>query len=300
MSGPRAETTNTKRSASARRSVVGSSAATSSRSAAPSGVDLLASRVPLRPRRPRANRLRRRRPQTVPGGGRDLHRRHLRDTQGMIAAVSSSPEPRPVRPVSAIDVRGVGEALDDGDRDTTWWYDPSTGEVEPGVSEWIAADLDEDDESRRAWPRPDRVARFTRGVRRHGGVRRGGRRPARRRPAATSTAGPRRVPPVPRHAARLPGPPHALVDVRPRPCRGAGDRVAHRRALRRRSRCRRRAGDASGHARRGVGRRRPTTRPTRRRRPIADRWREIEQTLDAGHDVTLLRDGRPWATISPA
>ena len=33
---------------------------------------------------------------------------------------------------------------------------------------------------------------------------------------------------------------------------------------------------------------------------IADRWREIEQTLDAGHDVTLLRDGRPWATISPA
>ena len=27
---------------------------------------------------------------------------------------------------------------------------------------------------------------------------------------------------------------------------------------------------------------------------------EIEQTLDAGHDVTLLRDGRPWATIAPA
>ena len=32
---------------------------------------------------------------------------------------------------------------------------------------------------------------------------------------------------------------------------------------------------------------------------ITDRWREIEQTLDAGHDVTLLRDGRAWATISP-
>ena len=31
---------------------------------------------------------------------------------------------------------------------------------------------------------------------------------------------------------------------------------------------------------------------------IADRWREIEQTLDAGHDVMLRRDGRPWATIS--
>jgi hypothetical protein len=35
---------------------------------------------------------------------------------------------------------------------------------------------------------------------------------------------------------------------------------------------------------------------TRSRTP----WREIEQTLDTGHDVTLLRGGRPWATISPA
>ena len=67
-------------------------------------------------------------------------------TQGHDCAVTSSPEPRPVRPVSAIDVRGVGEALDDGDHDTTWWYDPSTGEVEPGVSDWIAADLDDDDD----------------------------------------------------------------------------------------------------------------------------------------------------------
>ena len=33
---------------------------------------------------------------------------------------------------------------------------------------------------------------------------------------------------------------------------------------------------------------------------ITARWRDIEQTLDAGHDVTLLRDGRPWATIAPA
>ena len=30
---------------------------------------------------------------------------------------------------------------------------------------------------------------------------------------------------------------------------------------------------------------------------VADRWSDIERTLNAGHDVTLLRDGQPWATI---
>ncbi len=36
------------------------------------------------------------------------------------------------RPIDAVDVRSVAEALDDGDRDTRWWYDLATGQVEPG------------------------------------------------------------------------------------------------------------------------------------------------------------------------
>src|SRR3954471_15710358 len=49
------------------------------------------------------------------------------------------------RRVDDVDVRGVGEALDDGDRDTAWWYDPSTGQVEPGVAEWSADAFGDDD-----------------------------------------------------------------------------------------------------------------------------------------------------------
>ena len=103
------------------------------------------------------------RPQTVAVGGRDLHRRHLGEIYGIIASVTtSSPDPWPVRPVAAVDVRGVAEALDDGDRDTAWWYDPSSGQVEPGVAEWIADEFDDDDEPDGPWPGADRVGRFSR------------------------------------------------------------------------------------------------------------------------------------------
>ena len=48
--------------------------------------------------------------------------------------------------MAAIDVAGVADALGDGDRDTTWWYDPATGQVEMGVSPCIADDFGEDDD----------------------------------------------------------------------------------------------------------------------------------------------------------
>jgi len=51
-----------------------------------------------------------------------------------------------LRPLDGVDVRSVAEALDDVDRDTTWWYDPTTGQVEPGVSEEIATEFGDDDE----------------------------------------------------------------------------------------------------------------------------------------------------------
>ena len=32
---------------------------------------------------------------------------------------------------------------------------------------------------------------------------------------------------------------------------------------------------------------------------LAERWVDVEAAVDAGHEVTVLRDGGPWATITP-
>ena len=32
---------------------------------------------------------------------------------------------------------------------------------------------------------------------------------------------------------------------------------------------------------------------------VAGRWADIERTVDAGHEVTLLRGGETWAAITP-
>jgi hypothetical protein len=32
---------------------------------------------------------------------------------------------------------------------------------------------------------------------------------------------------------------------------------------------------------------------------LAPRWPDVEAAVDAGHEVTLLRDDEPWATITP-
>ena len=58
-----------------------------------------------------------------------------------------SPPPVPLRAVADVDVRSVAEALDDGDHDTSWWYDPATGQTETGLSDDMAAEFgDEDDD----------------------------------------------------------------------------------------------------------------------------------------------------------
>jgi hypothetical protein len=40
----------------------------------------------------------------------------------------------------------VAEALDDGDRNTRWWYGPSTGQIEPGLVEWMVDELGDDND----------------------------------------------------------------------------------------------------------------------------------------------------------
>jgi hypothetical protein len=32
---------------------------------------------------------------------------------------------------------------------------------------------------------------------------------------------------------------------------------------------------------------------------LAGRWADVEAAVDSGHEVTLLRNGEPWATITP-
>lgn len=51
---------------------------------------------------------------------------------------------RPTRRVAEIDLAGIADALADNSGETTWWYDPSTGQVEMTAPEWDG--LDEDDE----------------------------------------------------------------------------------------------------------------------------------------------------------
>jgi proteasome assembly chaperone (PAC2) family protein len=32
---------------------------------------------------------------------------------------------------------------------------------------------------------------------------------------------------------------------------------------------------------------------------VVDRWAEVRRSIESGHAVTVLRDGRPWAIITP-
>lgn len=56
---------------------------------------------------------------------------------------AGEPHPQPKRRVADIDVAGVAEALDDNSADTHWWYDPTTGRVEPGLADHLLLDVDE-------------------------------------------------------------------------------------------------------------------------------------------------------------
>lgn len=210
-------------------------------------------------------------------------------------------EPFEPRPVEAIDVRGVAEALDDGDRDTTWWYDPSTGQVEPGVSEWMAAEFGDDDEpedrglvpidsqgSRAAY---GDMATFASAVsdRRAGDLlqRALEGRGAFRRFRDTlhefeDLVGPWRAYAQARSELRaldwLGGEGH--VDP-------ADAEVAM--AMATRDAAASSVLEAVGHA---SSLRLDVT-------ELAGRWADIERAVDAGHEVVLLRGGEPWATITP-
>jgi hypothetical protein len=202
--------------------------------------------------------------------------------------------------VSGIDVSGVAEALDDGGGETTWWYDPSTGQVEMGVSEWMAADFDEDDDpaerglvtiesfgSRAAY---GDMAAFAAAV--------GDRRAADLLQRALQGRGAFRrfrdtladFPDLLTHwsmYARACGESRAIEWL---VAEGYVDEADGNAEVATRAAALDAVVAAVGHPR-GLLVEVAT---------ITERWRDIERTLDAGHDVTLLRDGRPWATISPA
>jgi hypothetical protein len=207
--------------------------------------------------------------------------------------------PSQPRPVEAIDVRGVAEALDDGDRDTTWWYDPSTGQVELGVAEWVAAEFGDDDEpqdrglvpieshgSRAAY---DDMATFASAV--------GDRRAADLLQRALEGRGAfRRFRDTLHEFEDLVGPWRALAQARSEGRaidwlvdEGHADPAGAEAARATRVAAAASALDAVGHQR---GLRLEVT-------ELAGRWADIERTLDAGHDVTLLRGGETWATITP-
>ena len=202
--------------------------------------------------------------------------------------------------MSAIDVAGVAEALGDGEHDTTWWYDPSAGQVEMGVSEWIAEDLGEDDDPSerglvRIEPAGSRVA--------YGDMVDFAAAVAERRAADLLQRALHGRGAFGRFRDTLYDFPELRTQwsMYARACSetraiewlaaeeyvdgaDADAELAIRSATR----------DAVLVA---IGRPHGLHVEVA---TIAERWPDIERTLDAGHDVTLLRDGQPWATITPA
>ena len=208
--------------------------------------------------------------------------------------------PSEPRPIDAVDVRGVAEALDDGDRDTTWWYDPSTGQVELGVAEWMADEFGDDDEpeDRGLVPIESYGSRAAYGDMVTFASAVEDRRAADLLQRALEGRGAfRRFRDTLHEFEDLVGPWRAYAQAR---VRAAGDRLAGERGSRR---PRRRRGGDDGEGRHGVERASNRSDDASGLRldvtELAERWADVEAAVDAGHEVTLLRDGEPWATITP-
>lgn len=61
---------------------------------------------------------------------------------------TGGPHPHAQRRLADIDVRGVADALDDASPETQWWYDPATGRVEPTLADDLMLGLDDDEDQR--------------------------------------------------------------------------------------------------------------------------------------------------------
>ncbi len=213
--------------------------------------------------------------------------------------VDPRPGPSPVRPVAAIDVAGVAEALEDGDRDTTWWYDPATGQVEMGVSPWIADDFGEDDDPSERGLMPIESE--------------GSRAAYTDMVDFADSVGEARAADLLRRAlhgrgafGRFRETLYDFPDLQPRwttysracavtratewlAAEGYVDGDDADAALAIRAATLVNVGAA-------IGRQHGLDIEVE---AIGERWRDIERAIEAGHDVTLRRDGRAWATISP-
>ena len=203
------------------------------------------------------------------------------------------------RPLDGVDVRGVAEALDDGDRDTTWWYDPSTGQAEPGVAGWIADELGDDDdpEDRGLVPIESHGSRaayadmvtFASAV--------GDRRAADLLERALEGRGAfRRFRDTLHEFEDLVGPWRDSAQARAElraidwlVSEGHVDPADAASAMAAREATVTSVLESVGRA---SGLRLEVT-------ELAGRWADIEAAVDSGHEVTVLRDGEPWATITP-
>lgn len=216
-----------------------------------------------------------------------------------MGSMDSDPESPPVRLLAAVDVAGVAEALDDSDWEAKWWYDPSTGQVEMGLSERIAADFDEDDDpmerglvsidslgSREAYAD---MTDFADAV--------GDRRAADLLQRALPGRGAFRrfrdtlheFPDLLDHwltYSRACAEMRAIDWLEAEAYVEEADAEAERGIRSATCLAVLAAVGAARGIRVDVG-------------EITARWADVERTLDDGHDVTLLRDGRPWATITP-
>jgi hypothetical protein len=207
--------------------------------------------------------------------------------------------PSEQRPLDTVDVRSVAEALDDGDPDTVWWYDPSTGQVELGVAEALADEFGDDDEpgerglvpieSHRSRAAYEDMVRFASAV--------GDPRAADLLQRALEGRGAfRRFRDTLHEFEDLVGPWRAYSQARSElraidwlVNEGHVDPADVQAATTTRD-------AAASSVLESVGQ---ATGPRLDVTELAGRWSEVEAAVDTGQRVTLLRGGEPWATITP-
>lgn len=206
--------------------------------------------------------------------------------------------PAEQRPLDTVDVHSVAEALDEGDRDTVWWYDPSTGQVELGVSEWMVDEFGDDDEpeerglvpieSHRSRAAYEDMVRFASAV--------SDRRAAELLQRALEGRGAfRRFRDTLHEFEDLVGPWRAYSQARSElraidwlVNEGHVDPADAEAATTTRDAAASSVLELVGQA---TGPRLDVT-------ELAGRWSEVEAAVDTGQQVTLLRGGEPWATIT--
>ncbi|MCP3995752.1 MAG: hypothetical protein GY722_11895 [bacterium] len=201
--------------------------------------------------------------------------------------------------VADIDIAGITEALDDASGETTWWYDPTSGRTELGLSPWNDYSDEDDDPnerglvpieafgSRDAYNDMARFAQAVSGPRAHERLNRALHgRGAFRRFRDTLYEFPDLVSPW--HTYR-----DACAQIRAVDWLVDGQHIteddAETERTLRNDTCTEILRTLAGTPDRQI-----------EAADVPQRWDELSAAIDSDHGITITRNGYPWAILTPA